>query len=110
MNNYVNFRKSTIRDFKQDYGRLSIVCKMLQKWKEGKTDSIHLIVNHIIILINVFDTAAAILLFNSDSTIWSELKTILLFLNRLPVVIPELDINTLEIPINTKLMEILDQL
>lgn len=112
MNNYITHRKSTIQEFKQDFGRFSIVAKLLERWKEGKTDSIHLIVNHIIIIYNVFEFhAASLLLFlKCNVTTWNEVKTILLFLNRLPVVIPDLNINTLEIPINSDLMNILENL
>ena len=112
MNNYIDYRKSTVKEFRQDFGRLSIICKLLEKWKLGKTDSIHLVVNHIIIFFNVFELhAAALLLFlKAQPDIWQEIKTVLLFLNRLPVIIPELDINTLEIPINKDLMNILENL
>lgn len=112
MNGYIDYRGSTIKDFKQDYGRFSIIAKLVENWKLGKTSSVHLIVNHIIISFNVFttNTVNTLLFLKTQSQYWPELKTILLFLNRLPVVISELDINTLEIPINTELMDILKSL
>ena len=45
----------------------------------------HLILNHVIVLYNVFDDAATPLLFyKTEATYWSQIKAFMLFLNRLP--------------------------
>lgn len=111
MNGYHNYKKTTLKEFKQDFNRFKLAAKAMEKWKTAGGD-IKLAVNHIVIIFNVFlNTVAQKLLFLlTPQYLWSELKTILAFINQLPVMIPDLGINTLNIPINVSLLRILDNL
>ena len=66
-----------------------------------KNSSQDLIINHIIILANVFgvDAATTLLFFKIDKQHWSLLKTILIFLNYMPedeMIDLEIDQNVME--------------
>ena len=82
---YNNPQAVTKEDFEDDLKRIRYVKKLLKKYKRDGILKSHLILNHLILLFNVFDDAAVPLLFyNLDKELWSSLKSFLLFLNRLP--------------------------
>lgn len=82
---YNNPQAVTREDFEDDLKRIRYVKKLLKKYKRDGILKAHLILNHLILLFNVFDDAAVPLLFyNLDEELWPSLKSFLLFLNRLP--------------------------
>lgn len=82
---YENPQSVTYEDFEEDMKRFKYLKRLLNRYlKSGKVRT-HLIVNHLIILYNVFGEAAtALLLFKLEPEYWSSLKTFLMFLNRWP--------------------------
>lgn len=82
---YNNPQSVTREDFEDDLKRIRYVKKLLKKYKKDGVLKAHLILNHLILLFNVFDDAAVPLLFyNLEQDLWPSLKSFLLFLNRLP--------------------------
>ena len=82
---YNNPQSVTKEDFEDDLKRIRYVKKLLKKYKKDGVLKAHLILNHLILLFNVFDDAAVPLLFyNLEQDLWPALKSFLLFLNRLP--------------------------
>lgn len=82
---YNNPQSVTKEDFEDDLKRIRYIKKLLRKYKKDKILKSHLILNHLILLFNVFDDAAVPLLFyNLEKDLWPSLKSFLLFLNRLP--------------------------
>ena len=82
---YNNPQAVTKDDFEDDLKRIRYVKKLLKKYKKEGILKAHLIINHLILLFNVFDDAAVPLLFyNLDQDLWPSLKSFLMFLNRLP--------------------------
>jgi hypothetical protein len=82
---YDNPQALTMEDFETDLKRIRYVKRLLKKYKNTGELKTHLILNHLIVLFNVFNDAAIPLLFyNLDSDLWSSLKSFLIFLNRLP--------------------------
>jgi hypothetical protein len=82
---YNNPQSVTMEDFQSDLKRIRYVKRLLKKYKNGGELKTHLILNHLIILFNVFDDAAVPLLFyNLEEDLWPFIKSFLLFLNRLP--------------------------
>ncbi len=111
----INYRQklnSTYKEFKSDYSRLRSINLLFNRMSRGEPLNFRLVLNHIVVLGNVFEIhALSTLLFLSiDRDHWSEIKTILLFLNILPVVLPEIGINTLDIPINENILKELNQI
>ena len=66
--------------------RFKYLKRLFRKYNTSKEFKARLIVNHIIILANVFgiDAASTLLFFKIDKEHWSMLKTILIFLNYMP--------------------------
>lgn len=82
---YENPQALTMEDFETDLKRIRYVKRLLKKYKNTGELKTHLILNHLIVLFNVFNDAAVPLLFyNLDSDLWPAIKSFLLFLNRFP--------------------------
>ena len=88
--NYDNPLSVTYEDFEEDLKRFKYIKRLLRRYETTGELKTHLILNHIIILYNVFDDAATPLLFyRIEATYWSLLKAFMLFLNRLPTKLNE---------------------
>ena len=82
---YENPQAITMEDFESDLKRIRYVKRLLKRYKSCGELKIHLILNHLTILFNVFNDAAVPLLFyNLERDLWPSIKSFLLFLNRLP--------------------------
>ena len=73
-------------EFDDDMNRFKYLKRLFRKYDTSKEFKSRLIINHIIILANVFgvDAATTLLFFKIDKQHWSILKTILFFLNYMP--------------------------
>lgn len=105
---HYQYKPTTIKTFKSDFSRFRLLNLKLNQ----NVVDVKMCINHIIILFNMFEAAAcAQLLFTIVSEKnHSKLKTLLLFVNRLPPVIPALGINTLNIPLDQELHKALKEL
>lgn len=82
---YENPQSVTMEDFESDLKRIRYVKRLLKRYKNAGELKTHLILNHLIILFNVFNDAAVPLLFyNLEKELWPSIKSFLLFLNRIP--------------------------
>jgi hypothetical protein len=74
-----------MEDFETDLKRIRYVKRLLKKYKNTGELKTHLILNHLIVLFNVFhDAAVPLLFYNLDSELWPAIKSFLIFLNRFP--------------------------
>ena len=73
-------------EFEDDMKRFKYLTRLFRNYESSKEFKARLIVNHIIILANVFgiDAATTLLFFKIDKQHWGMLKTILIFLNYMP--------------------------
>ena len=92
---YENPHCVTREDFDEDVKRFKYLKRLLKRYLRGGTLRIHLVINHLIILYNVFGEAATPLLFYKlEREYWSILKTILIYLNKYPVgMLPDLEVD-----------------
>ena len=82
---YDNPQAGTKDDFEADLKRIRYIKRLLKRYKNTGELKIHLILNHLIILFNVFNEAAVPLLFyNLEEDLWPLIKSFLVFLNRIP--------------------------
>ena len=82
---YENPQSVTMEDFESDFKRIRYIKRLLKRYKNTGELKTHLVLNHLIILFNVFNDAAVPLLFyNLESELWPSIKSFLIFLNRLP--------------------------
>ena len=93
---YDNPQAVTKEDFEDDLKRIKYVKRLLKKYRNTGVLKTHLILNHLIVLFNVFNDAAVPLLFyNLEKDLWPATKSFLLFLNRIPEY-PKTQINEIE--------------
>ena len=92
---YENPHCVTREDFDEDMKRFKYLKRLLKRYVRGGSLRTHLIINHLIILYNVFGEATTpLLFFKMEREYWSILKTILLYLNKYPVgMLAELEVD-----------------
>jgi hypothetical protein len=95
MKMYNNPRCTGIEEFKEDLSRIKYIKRLLIKYKKYGDLKERLILNHIIILQNVFgvEGAVRILFYKLNKDLHSYLKAFLEYLQYLPYGIPEADID-----------------
>tara|TARA_R110001583_G_scaffold165082_2_gene317560 strand:+ start:214 stop:594 length:381 start_codon:yes stop_codon:yes gene_type:complete len=81
-------------EFYEDLNRVKYIKRLFFRYDNTGELKLRLILNHIIILINVFGTegAARILFHKSEDKYYEYLKSFLFYLNALPTDIPELEL------------------
>ena len=89
------------QEFLDDMKRFKYLKRLFRKYDITKEFKSRLIINHIIILANVFgiEAATTLLFFKVDKQHWSMLKTVLIFLNYMPedeLIDIEIDQNVME--------------
>ena len=93
---YDNPQSVTREDFESDLKRIRYVKRLLKRYQNNGELKVHLILNHLIILFNVFNEATVTLLFyNLDEELWPAIKSFLIFLNRVSEY-PKTKVNEIE--------------
>jgi hypothetical protein len=83
--NYENPQAVTREDFEKDLSRFRYIKRLLKRYKSGGDLKVHLLINHFIILYNIVGEATTPMLFYKiDKSLWSSIKTFVVFLNKLP--------------------------
>ena len=105
---YNNPQAVTQEDFYDDMKRFKWIKRLLNKYKNSGDLNVHLLLNHFIILYNIFGEATTpLLFFRIDRDLWNILKTFLVYLQR----IPEYPHSALDdIEVDEKCLEILNDL
>lgn len=112
MKNYANPQCVDLDDFYEDLKRIGYIRRLLIKYKKSKSLRERLILNHLIILYNVFPVQEItnILFFKIEREYWSALKTFLVYLNFMPEKLFFLDdyiILTTDITLDTHIIDVL---
>ena len=82
---YENPQAVTEDDFYDDLKRFKWIKRLLKKYKVNGDMNIHLLINHFVILYNIFgDAATPLLFFKIEEEYWSFIKTIIIYLGRFP--------------------------
>ena len=82
---YDNPHALTKEEFEDDLKRIKYVKRLLKRYKNTGVLKTHLILNHLTVLFNVFGEAAVPLLFyNLEEDLWPAIKSVLMFLQRIP--------------------------
>ena len=104
---YDNPQCDSMDEFNEDLNRIKYIKRLLRKYIKTGILRERLILNHLIILQNVFGptVTSRILFFKVDKELYSELKTFLIYLNYLPENVPEVNID--DIPLDNKIVSIL---
>jgi len=98
--NYENPQAVTREDFEKDLNHFKYVKRLLKKYKNTGQLKVHLILNHFIILYNVFGEATTPMLFHKiEMDLWPVMKSFIIFLGKLPEY-PKCYIHDVQIDIN----------
>ena len=83
--NYENPQAVTKEDFDKDLNHFKYIKRLLKRYKNTGQLKTHLLLNHFIILYNIFGEAATpMLFFKIEEDLWSSMKTFIMFLGKLP--------------------------
>ena len=83
--NYENPQAVTKEDFDKDLNHFKYIKRLLKRYKNTGVLKTHLLLNHFIVLYNIFGEAATpMLFFKIEEDLWSSMKSFIMFLNKLP--------------------------
>ena len=90
MHHYDNPQCHSLQEFDEDLKKFLYLKKLISRYKNNGELRERLILNHIIVLYNIFGEAATKMLFYKiDEDCWDTLVTFLVYLDRMPETIPE---------------------
>ena len=82
---YENPQAVTKEDFDKDLNHFKYIKRLLKRYKNTGVLKTHLLLNHFIILYNIWGEATTpMLFFKIDKDLWSAMKAFIMFLNRFP--------------------------
>lgn len=93
MHHYDNPQCHSLQEFEEDLKKFLYLKKLISRYKNNGELRERLILNHIIVLYNIFgDAATEMLFYKIDKHCWDTLITFLVYLDRMPESIPEFGI------------------
>lgn len=107
MHHYDNQHCHSLQEFEEDLKRFLYLRKLLNRYKKDGDLKDRLILNHIIVLYNIFGDASTDMLFHKiEKEYWPTLITFLVYLNRMP---EELDVGVKlsEVVLDKNIVEVL---
>ena len=110
--NYYNPGSMGMSELEDDLKKFKYIKRLLNRYKTYGEINERLVLNHLVVLYNVFgDATTDMLFYKIDKEYWSDLKTYLVYLHRMPletVVSP--GIKETDIPLNNELIAVLRKL
>ena len=109
--NYENPQAVTKEDFDRDLNHFKYIKRLLKRYKNTGQLKTHLLLNHFIILYNIFGEATTpMLFFKIENDLWSSMKSFIIFLGRFPEY-PKSGIHDIQVDINclSELYKIYDE-
>ena len=113
--NYDNANCRGMEEFLEDLKRFKYLKRLLRKYLSNKGLKERLILNHIIVIYNLFGPEAAtkVLFYKIEQKFWSQLKTFLVFLNFMPlevIVSKGIEIKETDIPLDDDIIRVLREI
>ncbi len=102
-------------EFMDDLKRFKYLKRLFRKYNAGKDLKERLILNHIIVIYNLFGPEAAtkMLFYKIEKKFWSQLKTFLVFLNFMPlevIVSKGIEIKEADVPLDENIIQVLREI
>jgi hypothetical protein len=98
--NYENPQAVTKEDFDKDLNHFKYIKRLLKRYKNTGELKTHLLLNHFIVLYNIFGEATTpMLFFKIEKDLWSSLKSFIIFLGKFPEY-PKSSIHNIQVDIN----------
>jgi|TARA_A100001391_G_C4882706_1_gene228590 hypothetical protein len=97
---YENPQAVTKDDFNKDLNHFKYIKRLLKRYKNTGQLKTHLLLNHFIILYNIFGEATTpMLFFKIERELWSSMKSFIMFLGRFPEY-PHSEIHDIQVDMN----------
>jgi hypothetical protein len=98
MHHYDNPQCHSVAEFEEDIKKFLYLKKLISRYKNNDELRERLILNHIIVLYNIFgESATRMLFYKIDESCWDILTTFLVYLERMPETIQEYGITLSDI-------------
>ena len=82
---YDNTQSLTVDDFMEDMKKFKYLKRLLKRYLKTRILRVNLIINHLVILFNVFgDATIPLLMYKLEEDYWPLVKTFLVYLDRYP--------------------------
>lgn len=108
MHHYDNPQCHSVEEFEDDLKRFLYLRKLFNRYSTVGELRERLILNHIIVVYNVFgDGATKMLFYKIEEKFWNVLATFLVYLNRMPEQIPDSDVKLSDIMLDEKVISVL---
>jgi hypothetical protein len=108
MHHYDNSQCTSIAEFEEDLKRFGYLKKLFSRYKDNNDLKERLILNHIIVLHNLFGIVTIeMLFFKMDEDYWDVLATFLVYLELMPDEIPEFGIKLDEMQLDQHVLNTL---
>ena len=101
MHHYDNSQCYSLEEFNDDLKRFLYLKKLFSRYKHEDDLKENLILNHLIVIYNIFgDSATNMLFFKVEEEYWDILVTFLVFLNRMPEELVQYNVKLSEIQLD----------
>ena len=111
MHHYDNPQCHSLAEFEEDIKKFLYLKKLLSRYKNNGELRERLILNHIIVLYNIFGDSTTRMLFHKiDESCWDALVTFLVYLGRMPETIPEYNITLSDITLDETIIATLREI
>lgn len=108
MHHYDNSQCYSIDEFNDDLKRFLYLKKLFARYKNELDLKENLILNHLVVIYNIFgEEATNMLFFKIDKEYWDTLTTFLVFINRMPEELPQYNIKLSEIQLDEFIINVL---
>lgn len=108
MHHYDNTQCHSIDEFEEDLKRFQYLKKLLSRYTASSELRERLMLNHIIVLYNLFgDALTNMLFFKMNREHWSAITTFLIYLNRMPEVVEHHGITLSDIALDENIVSAL---
>lgn len=108
MHHYDNPQCHSIEEFEEDLKKFLYLKKLFSRYKKDGELRERLILNHIIVLYNVFgDATTDMLFYKIDEECWSSLITFLVYLERMPETLPKYSIKLSDVALDENIISVL---
>ena len=108
MHHYDNSQCYSLEEFNDDLKRFLYLKKLFSRYKYEKDLKENLILNHLIVIYNIFgDQATNMLFFKIEEEYWDTLMTFLVFLNRMPEELPQYNLKLSEVQLDDHIIQTL---
>lgn len=105
---YDNPQCVNLSEFEEDLKRFSYLKKLFIRYREYSDLKERLILNHIIVLFNLFGVATVeLLFFKIDREYWDILATFLVYLDLMPDRIPEFNLKLDQLTLDQNILQVL---